>query len=204
MNASRPRLTQAERTALSDRRMFESAMQLISAQGANRTTLRAICEQAGYSRGLANYRFGSKDVFLQQLLAHFNQEWTDQLERHVQHKCGLDAFFGAVDALETFLVERAEYMRGGYLIWYESIGGDNEVRTRLQHNHDTYRTEAARWISDAQRLGQVRPDVDPEQFAILYCSVVFGTVFQWLATPHAIDLPGFFNHWRSQAQRLLT
>jgi AcrR family transcriptional regulator len=41
------RLTQAERTALSDTRMFNAAMQLISEQGANRTTLKDICEQAG-------------------------------------------------------------------------------------------------------------------------------------------------------------
>lgn len=204
MSQSRARLTQAERTAISDRRMFESAMTLISKQGASRTSLREICERAGYSRGLANYRFGSKDAFLQQLLLHFNHEWTKELESHVVSKAGLAAFDAAVDALESFLLDHSEYMRGGYLIWYESIGGNNEVRSRLQYNHDTYRRETARWISDGQQGGEVRPDVDPEQFAMLYCSVVFGTIFQWLANPEAVDLAAFFSHWRVQARRLLT
>ena len=52
----RPRVsrrTQAERTALSDARMFDAAMQLIVEQGTHATTLKAVGERAGYSRGLA-------------------------------------------------------------------------------------------------------------------------------------------------------
>jgi AcrR family transcriptional regulator len=53
------RMTQAERTALSDQRMFDAAIKLISQHGTQGTTLKAIGELAGYSRGLANSRFGS-------------------------------------------------------------------------------------------------------------------------------------------------
>lgn len=204
MSQPKPRLTQAERTAISDQRMFQSAMKLISTQGANRTTLREICEHAGYSRGLANYRFGSKDVFLQQLLLHFNREWTATLDAHTAGKQGLDAFNAAVNALECFLLDHSDYMRGGYLIWYESVGGDNEVRARLQTNHETYRQETRRWIEDGQRLGQIRADVDAEQFAVLYCAIVFGTVFQWLAAPDAVDLEKLFDYWREQSARMLS
>ena len=56
---ARPR-TQAERTALSDRRMLEAAIRLIIERGTAGTTLREIGERAGYSRGLASYRFGNK------------------------------------------------------------------------------------------------------------------------------------------------
>ena len=128
----RRRLTQAERTALSDTRMFNAAMQLISERGAHRTTLKDICEQAGYSRGLANYRFGSKEAFLQELLRHFNAAWVDQLQAYTQGHTGLEALLRAIDALEHFLSEHHRYMRGGYIVWYESIGGDNEVRAQLQ------------------------------------------------------------------------
>lgn len=70
--------------------MFNAAMQLISEQGATRTTLKDICERAGYSRGLATYRFGSKDNFLQELLTHFNHAWVDQLRSHLEGKRGWD------------------------------------------------------------------------------------------------------------------
>ena len=203
MSETKPRRTQAERTAISDQRMFDAAMELISEQGANRTTLRQICEHAGYSRGLANYRFGSKDVFLQQLLVHFNREWTRKLDSHTAGKQGLDAYDAAVDALEQFLLDHSAYMRGGYLIWYESVGGNNAVRAGLQANHNAYRQETRHWIEQGQRLGQIRPEVNAEQFAVLYCSVVFGTVYQWLAAPDSIDLKQLFSHWRLQSAILL-
>ncbi len=178
-------------------------MALISRQGANRTTLKQICEQAGYSRGLANYRYGSKDVFLEQLLHHFNLEWSAKLEAFVADATGVSAFFKAIDALESFLMDHSDYMRGGYLIWYESIGGENEVRAKLKSNHDAYRRDTAVWLAQGKAQGDIRADVDPAQFSVLYCSIVFGTVFQWLAKPEAIDLCAFFTHWRAQARVLL-
>ena len=52
--------TQAERTAISDKAMLDAAIELILEHGTDKTTLAAIGEKAGYSRGLATYRFGSK------------------------------------------------------------------------------------------------------------------------------------------------
>ena len=87
--------------------MFNAAMELIGKQGANRTSLREICEQAGFSRGLANYRFGSRDAFLEELLKHFNQAWQDRLEGYVGTHRGIQAMLGANQALESFLRDRA-------------------------------------------------------------------------------------------------
>ena len=50
---------QAERSAQSDKKMFEAAIELINERGTAKTTLKDIGEHAGYSRGLASYRFGS-------------------------------------------------------------------------------------------------------------------------------------------------
>ena len=50
------RLTQAERTALSDTRMVETAIDLIVQHGIEGMTLKEVGEAAGYSRGLAGYR----------------------------------------------------------------------------------------------------------------------------------------------------
>jgi AcrR family transcriptional regulator len=195
------RLTQAERTALSDTRMFSAAMQLISEQGANRTTLKDICEQAGYSRGLANYRFGSKEAFLQELLEHFNSAWVDQLTAYTVGKQGLDAVFAAMDALENFLSEYQGYVRGGYIVWYESIGGDNDIRGQLARNHESYRQDMATWLREGIEQGSVRNDVAVESFATLYLSFVTGTIYQWLVEPTAVDLPAFFGYFRSVIER---
>jgi AcrR family transcriptional regulator len=184
--------------------MFSAAMTLISEQGVNRTTLREICESAGYSRGLANYRFGSKEKFLQELLRHFNHAWSDQLNSHIEGKTGLGTFMSAIDALEEFLVERAPYMRGGYLIWYESIGGNSAMRAQLAQNHRQYRGDVERWLRDGIRNGSIRADIDVKHFAAFYISFVSGTIYQWLVSPRAIDLGRFLKHFRTLAQRELS
>jgi AcrR family transcriptional regulator len=198
------RLTQAERSALSDTRMFNAAMQLISVQGANRTTLKEICETAGYSRGLATYRFGSKDNFLQELLRHFNHAWVDQLRAYTEDKQGFDAFMAAVDALEHFLTEYHRYMRGGYTIWYESIGGDNAIRRQLGRNHRQYRSDVEHWLREGVRDGDVRADADVANFAVLYLTFVSGTIYQWLVAPEAVDLASAFEYFRGVARRELS
>lgn len=199
----RARLTQAERTEISETLMFNAAMELIGTQGANRTTLKEICEQAGYSRGLANYRFGSKDTFLEHLLKHFNQAWQDNLDRHVGDLRGQRALLAANQALETFLKDNASYMRGGYLIWYENIGADNPINAKLPSNHQAYRQDVARWIQEGIDDGEISPHLNPTEFGHFYCSWVFGSIFQWLAEPEAVDLPSMFRCARNQFVALL-
>lgn len=196
-------MTQAERTAVSDTRLFNAAMQLIGRQGANRTTLREICEHAGYSRGLANARFGSKDTFLHELLKHFNRAWQIELLAHVDGLRGYVALVAANRALEAFLRDNADYMRGGYLVWYESIGGDNTVRAKLKQNHDIYRRDVAQWITEGIADGEISDGCDAAQLGTFYCSWVFGTIFQWLADPDAMVLAEVFATFRSMLPGLM-
>ena len=54
------RLTQVERKEISDAKMLEAAVDLIVERGAGQVTLKDVGEKAGYSRGLAGYRFGNQ------------------------------------------------------------------------------------------------------------------------------------------------
>ena len=97
------RKTQAERTALSDQRMFEAAISLINERGTQKTTLKEIGELAGYSRGLANYRFGSKDGLMQELFVRFDERWKEHLSSYVKDLTGISGILAAADALRDFL-----------------------------------------------------------------------------------------------------
>ena len=63
-NSEQPR-TQAERTALAESSMIMAAIDLLNSVGIQGTTLVAIGERSGYSRGLASHHFGSKSGLLQ-------------------------------------------------------------------------------------------------------------------------------------------
>ena len=58
--------TQAERVATSDRALIDAAIELIAERGYDRSTLAAIGEQAGYSRGLVTQRSGNKENLLRE------------------------------------------------------------------------------------------------------------------------------------------
>ncbi len=201
--AKRERLTQAERTALSDQRMFDAAITLIAERGTQKTTLKDIGSVAGYSRGLATYRFGSKDKLFRELIHHFNGIWEKELVDFVAKKRGLPAFLAAIDAIEHFLKAQSAYMRGMYILWYESIGAQNEVREKLAEQHEAYRRDAERWINEGIKAGDVNPDIAAKQFAVQYCAFVFGMVYQWLVNPDALDLEEVFATYRKTALLVL-
>jgi AcrR family transcriptional regulator len=198
------RKTQAERTALSDQRMFDAAIDLIIERGTQKTTLKEIGELAGYSRGLANYRFGSKDGLLLELFASFDERWKKHLGSYIQTKTGINAVLAAADALRDFLKHESSYMRAMYILWYESLGHESEIRNKLAYHHDIYRKDATQWIKDGIANGEIKPDVKAEQFAVQYCAFIFGVVYQWLVNEQALDLDALFEDYEDNIRKLLS
>ena len=202
-NSKSTRRTQAERTALSDQRMFDAAISLIIERGTQKTTLKEIGERAGYSRGLANYRFGSKDGLMLELFASFDGRWKEHLMSYTGDKTGTAAIMAAADALRDFLKLESDYMRAMYILWYESLGHESEIRNRLADHHRVYRSDATRWIQGGIESGEIDPGVNAEQFAVQYCSFIFGTVYQWLVAADALDLDALFSDYEANMEKLL-
>lgn len=200
---SNGRRTQAERTALSDARMFESAKQIIVEKGTHNTTLKEIGERAGYSRGLASNRFGSKEQLFGQMVFDFNKRWAAELERFVREKTGLAAFIAAFDAVEFFLLKHSEEMRALYILWFESMTSHDEVRRRLAANHSAYRRDAELWVRQGIEEGSIRPSIDPTSFAVEFGSLIFGLIYQWLVDPAAINIHAVFQHYRRSTLEIL-
>jgi len=197
------RRTQAERTALSDARMFDAAIRLIIDRGTQRTTLKEIGERAGYSRGLAHSRFGSKAGFMLELFARFDARWKEHLGSYVGEKVGIEAVKAAARALRDFLKLESDYLRAMYILWYESLGHDSEIRTRLADHHRIYREDARGWIERGIEAGDVDPAVNAEQFAVRFCAFIFGTVYQWLVSPEALDLDALFADYEANVDDTL-
>lgn len=199
----RKRMTQAERTALSDSRMYEAAVELICEIGTHNTTLKDVGERAGYSRGLASNRFGSKEALFANLVHDFNVKWVVELSRHVGGRTGLSALLAAIEAVESFLLEQSTYMKAMYILWYESISSHNDVRAKLAEHHEAYRRDAKRWIEQGIAEGFIRPYVSPEHFAVQFCSFIFGTIYQWLVCPDAVDVRRVFADYRQNIVDLI-
>ncbi len=197
--AAPKRMTQAERTALSDQRMFNAAMQLITVHGTHNTTLKEVGEKAGYSRGLASGRFGSKEALFNELVTIFNRRWKAESRTKIGNHTGFRAFHTAVDAVIYFMVENTDYVRAMFILYYETIGSSHLLRERLADQHSAYRRDAARWVEEAIESGDARPNSSPERFAIYYTSFLFGVIYQWLVSPETIDFKKALENFRDSA-----
>jgi AcrR family transcriptional regulator len=198
------RLTQAERVALSDSRMLEAAVQLIDERGTNNTTLKDVGQVAGYSRGLASSRFGSKDALFFELLDRFNRRWKEDSATAVGLQTGLDAFRSANKGLIDFFRNEAKFIRVMYLIAYVTVGSSELMRKQLSEQHEAYRHGVARWLRDAIAAGEVKKGVSPERIAVQYVASVFGIIYQWLVNPAAIECTQALDDLRENTLQVIT
>src|SRR6218665_2879414 len=78
---SRPRVrrTQAEHVAESDRPLIKAATPPTPPVGYPHPTRESIGVEAGYSRGLVQHRFGSKERLLEELIKHITADYRERL-----------------------------------------------------------------------------------------------------------------------------
>lgn len=177
--------TQAQRTALSDARMLDAAVGLIVEKGADGTTLKEVGEFAGYSRGLAGYRFGSKANLFSYIVRSVGEEWLRELGQAVENKVGIEAIIAAADAHYHFVLEAADRIRAFYILWFISIGPDVEFKQVIAHVHERRQKDVEAWIESGVAAGKVRKDIDVRVIADQFCAAIIGIVYQWLVAPDA-------------------
>jgi AcrR family transcriptional regulator len=175
--------TQEERSALSDARMAEAAVALICRRGTAATTLKDVGVLAGYSRGLAGYRFGSKAGLWSFLVRTIGEAWLAELEWAVAGTTGLATIRAAVDAHCRFLLESSDRIRAFYILWFDSVGPDAELKEVIAKIHERRRDDVESWIRSGVESGAIPPDVDVRTAAEQFCAAIIGIVYQWLASP---------------------
>lgn len=190
------RRRQADRTALSDRLLTEAAIELIVQFGVQGTTLQAVGARAGYSRGLATHRFGSKAGLFGKVLQVASMDWFERMQAAVGDLVGVDALCAATDAAETFLRERPNEVRAMYLLWFLSIDAGADYKSNIATVHHAQRRDVARWIRAARSAGSIDRRVDPERVAEQYAASMAGLIYQWLANSE-MPLSAMFGQLKS-------
>lgn len=180
-------LTQAERTAISDRAMLDAAVELILEHGTDKTTLAAIGEKAGYSRGLATYRFGSKAGLFDEVCKSISRRWLDYLNEGVGDEFGVDAMCAALDAYFRFVSDMPREARVLQILYCAAASPKSEYQETSVNLHQRQRDDVAEWIRRGIEDGSVRNDVSPESAAAQYIAYISGMTYLWLIHPTSID-----------------
>lgn len=156
------RRTQGERRADAERRLLESAVELLAEKGVAGTTLSEVGERAGYSRGLVAHHYGNKENFLRAVANHIRVNFRSKLPAGSLQ--GLDTL---MESVNLFYSGKAGTFAAMQALLAEAIMNDGPLREDMQ----VFTRETIDMLSGNIRrgveLGQIRADVDPDAAACL-------------------------------------
>ncbi len=186
-DSSIQRPTQAERTALAEDKMITATIELLNLTGLAGTTLSAIGERAGYSRGLASHHFGTKSGLYQKVLKHITAVWSAALARQVGSKQGLAAILATLEAHGQHTLNMPKHARALFILWSGFLDPSCEFKPNVTEFHRLQRQVAEDWLRAGQVSGEINKNIDPHAFGEQFYASLLGLNYQWLVNPK-IDL----------------
>jgi AcrR family transcriptional regulator len=183
------RRTQAERSARSHKGLLGAALELIAERGFRASSLQAIGDRAGYSRGLVSARFGSKEGLLRELVTRMVDRWGSEVrDPAVGARTGVRAL-AAIAGVHREAIERTpDAVRALYMLLFESLVDMPDLRREMGRLDRRLREGTERVLRRGIKSGAVRADVDASAQAVLFLAVLRGITLQWLVDPNALDL----------------
>jgi AcrR family transcriptional regulator len=175
----------AERRLDSDkaRRIVEAMRASVGRRGAAGSTFDHVAQEAGVSRGLLHYYFGSKERLLVEVVRHDSDIRMDALERALSQADSVDAI---VEALVTQLRHFVSEDPAAHALIHElfSVSRRNEdVRGELAELYRRVRGRVAEILRAKQDAGVVRLRGDADAIASLLFALGDGLELQLVSDP---------------------
>lgn len=179
----RQKRTQADRRDESERRLLEAMVEIVAEEGVGATTFERIARRAGYSRGLAFLKFGSKEGLIRALIKRLQQSRIEALlALDIEHMSGLEALITYV-RLHFDELAAAKDTRAYFTLAAGAVADLSAIRNAFSKSHEQSRIFLEQLIARGQREGCVRADVDPSGAALAVGSLLLGASMQYITDP---------------------
>ena len=180
-------------------RLIEAAGQLFAKRGYAESSVAAIGEAAGVSRGLVNFHFGSKEKLLWAVVESFVGEFEREIfEPTVAGRSGFEAVHGVLEAHRRLLTERPERARLLYRLLFEALDDRRGLAQHFGGMHARWQQRTYPWWKEAVDAGQVDPTLDHAAITSFMLSALRGIALDWLIAPESFDLDAAYAQlWRS-------
>ncbi|MDR3513907.1 MAG: TetR/AcrR family transcriptional regulator [Caulobacteraceae bacterium] len=187
--AAPTRRTQSERRDQSEKGLLTAAAELIAERGLGAATFDNIGQRAGYSRGLATQKFGSKQGLIEALIAHLHAR-ADAIfaERRVDEMPGLEAIVAYVDNYLRNLETDGE-VRAYFIMMAGAVADLSQVRAAFAASHQLVERRLEAMVLRGQAEGAIRPQIDADAAALMIGSLLLGLSMQWLVDPQMALAP---------------
>jgi AcrR family transcriptional regulator len=168
-----------------------SAMrQSVATRGAAASTFDVVAREAGVSRGLLHYYFGSKERLLVEVVRRDCDTRIAALEERIEAAGSVDAIIESlVQSLQAFVAEEAPQA-----VLYEMISASRhseEIRVELGELYERWRQHLAGVLRQKEQDGVVELQGDAEAVASLLFALGDGLGMQLMADPEWDSAPAF-------------
>jgi AcrR family transcriptional regulator len=183
----------AEQAAATRQRLIEGAMRLFAQQGYTASSVAAIGEEAGVSRGLVNFHFATKENLLRAVIEQLVAELEEQMFPADPPFDPLEALAVLVQAHRLFLQQQPERARLLFRLQAEALN----PRLRLKafaELHQRWLDRTKPWWEAALAQERVDPALDHNAVVTFTIGALRGIALEWLLAPGAVDLDASYNH----------
>ena len=181
------RRSQSDRRQQSESELLRAAAELIVERGMAAATFENIGARAGYSRGLATQKFGSKQGLIEALIARLQARLQHLLnDRQVDRANGLEAILGFVDIYLRNLADDGE-IRAYFVLMAGAVAEVSELRGPFAAAHKEVETRLGAMFLRGQAEGVIRPGLNADAAALMVGALLLGLSTQMLVDP-GLDL----------------
>ena len=173
-------------------RIIAAMRESVGKRGAAGSTFDHVAREAGVSRGLLHYYFGSKERLLVEVVRHDADVRIALMEERIAGADSVDGIIaGLVHGLEEFLEDESS---GSQAVLYELISASRhseEIRAELAELYRRWRAALTEALREKERAGIVKLQADPETVASVLCALGDGLGMQVVSDPEWDKEPTF-------------
>jgi AcrR family transcriptional regulator len=178
-SAAAPKRLEGEKA----QRIIEAMRTSVGTRGAAGSTFDVVAREAGVSRGLLHYYFGSKEQLLVEVVRHDCEERIASMGARIAAATTADEIIAAlVLGLEEFI----EGEPGSPAVIYELLSASRhseDIRAELAELYRRWRADLADSLRTKERDGVVRLEADPDSVASMLFALGDGFGIQVLSDP---------------------
>jgi AcrR family transcriptional regulator len=195
---SGPPRSRAQQASDTRARLIRAAAHLFAEHGYAATSVAAIGAEAGASRGLVNFHFGTKEKLLAAVIDDVVADWERSMfPPGADPSTPLEAIRLLFDAHRRFVVEQPDRVRLLFRLQAEvlnpKLGLDAFARL-----HDRWLELTRLWWQTAIATGQFDASLNHNAVATFTIGALRGIALEWLLAPDSVDIDAAYEHlWRA-------
>ena len=187
-SVSRPRSTQADRSARTRNALLESAARGLSRYGYGNLVLEHVAGDAGYTRGALYHQFKDKEDLALAVIGWVNENWLRDVGEPARREPGPVAELIALARGHAVFCRR-DIARVVMALRVEFSGQDHPVGREVERISETGVKRVARLIEAGRKDGSIPPGPPARAVAFAFFGALEGTVIQVAGmAPHDEEL----------------